>query len=225
MGRRSVKLFVLILPAVLAAALGYGVYRYQLPEQTSLEAFSKQSTQSTNVLLADKKGNILLACMIKEGNTRLVSILPTAKPAGEHSQTFQSVFQREGIQGLEKAAEQSLRCSFSGYLIIDTSGLASLADALGGVELEGKQYTGTQLAQHLHSLPLSREGAMDQQEVMLAVGRRFCAAGFWKGQSAMGKLLQITETDLSVSTLIKLGNQLIPALNGKDLSRSCWPEN
>ena len=35
--------------------------------------------------------------------------------------------------------------------------------------------------------------------------------------------MKITETDLSVSALMKIGKALIPALEGKNLQRACLP--
>lgn len=221
MGIRRLIISTAIVTIVLA--FGYTVW-IQKKMQVTQETFFRQSIQETNILLADKGGSAFVACMQKNGKTQLISILPTAAPKGEAHGTFLSVFQKEGIRGLKEKAEQSLSCSFSGYLIVDISGLGPLVDALEGVELNGKMYSGQEIVTHLKNLPQDSTGAYAQQDALLAIGRRFCGAGFWKGQAAMGKLLQITETDLSVSTLIKLGTGLIPALEGKDLYRHCLPD-
>ena len=218
------RMIILTAIVTMMLALGYTVW-IQKKTPVTQETFFRQNIQEINILLADKGGSAFVACMQKGGKTQLVSILPTAVPRGEDQDTFRSVFQKEGVRGLKEKAEKSLSCNFSGYLIVDISGLAPLVDALEGVELNGKIYSGQEMVAYFKNLPPDREGAYAQQDVLLAIGRRFCAAGFWKGQTAMGKLLQITETDLSVSNLIKLGTGLIPALEGKDLSRHCLPDS
>lgn len=226
MGKRILTLFLWIVPAaVFALLLGYGIQNYQEQNFIASETFFKQSTEGTAILLADKGGSAFLACLQKDGQTHLISILPDACPKGEKNITFSSVFRQKGIHALKKTVEQSLSCSFAGYLIIDISGLSPLVDALGQVELSGKIYSGRDMVNYLQSLPNDASGAEKQQEVILAIGRRFADLGIWKSKTAMLKLLQITETDLSVSTLIKLGNQLLPALEGKNLTRDCLPDH
>lgn len=188
------------------------------------EVFSRQKSGGHNVLLADRKGSAFMVCLPEEGNTRLISILPTARPKGEQNITFLSIYQKEGIGGLKQRIEKSLSCTIAGYLEVDFSGLASVVDALGGVKLEGKTYSGAQLQIYLQNLPCDSTGARVQQDTVLAVGRQFCAAGFWKGQNGLGKLLKISDTDLSISTLVQIGKKLIPALEGKGLYRYCLPE-
>ncbi len=219
-------MIVLTIVPVLAicVALG-GIFLGALkPADEAYEVFSRQDTQNAGVLLADKGGNAILVCLVEEGNTRLISILPSACPKGEESTTFQSVYQKEGISGLKQKIAQSLSCDIAGYLKVDFSRLAPVVDALGGVEIEGKTYVGQELNNYLQNLSSDSTGARAQQDVVLAVGRRFCSAGFWKGQNALRKLLQVTDTDLSISALMKIGKKLIPALEGKGLYRYCLPD-
>jgi hypothetical protein len=89
--------------------------------------------------------------------------------------------------------------------------------------MEGKTYTGQELEGYFQRSSTDQTTATAQQDVVLAVGRRFCSAGFWKGQKAFRKFMKITETDLSVSALMKIGKALIPALEGKNLQRTCLP--
>lgn len=188
------------------------------------EAFSSQSTNGYNVLLADKKGTAIMVCLLEGDSTHLVSILPSACPKGEKNTTFLAVYQKKGIGGLKEKVSQSLSCTLAGSLEVDFSGLGAVVDALDGIEMNGKTYSGQALQTFLSSLPMDAAGAQAQQEVVLAVGRRFCSAGFWKGQNGLGKLLRIADTDFSVTALMKIGKKLIPALSGTGLYRYCLPE-
>ncbi len=227
MGKRTgyFVIVVLVLVPVLAVGLTLGGM-FQMGQKVNLyaqEVFSGQSTKGNCVLLADKGGNAIFACLLEDNSTHLISILPSANPKEEKSVTFLSVYQKDGIEGLKQQVENSLSCTVIGYLEVDFSGIASVVDALGGIEMKGKNHTGQEVQSYLNSLPTSSAGAQAQQEVVLAVGRRFCNAGFWKAQKGLGKLLRITETDLSVSALMKIGKKLIPALDGNGLFQYCLP--
>ncbi len=191
--------------------------------EDACEAFFGQDLQSANVLLADKSGSAFIVCLMENGKTNLISILPAAKPKGEEEKTFLSVYKEEGIAGLEEKVAKSLSKNISGYLEVDLLGIAPVVDALGGVEMEGKTFSGEKMENYLKSQNGDATAAKAQQEAVLAVGRRFCSAGFWKGQNALRKLLKITDTDLSITTLMKIGKNLIPALEGKDLLQNCLP--
>lgn len=228
MGKRAVIFAILIFTVlpVLAVALTLGgiFFAAEGKGQEAYEVFFKQNTVSGNILLADKGGNAFMVCMPEEGNTRLISILPTACPKGEEDCTFLSVYREKGIKGLQEKIENSLSCTIAGYLMVDFSGLGPMVDALGSVEIAGKTYSGQALGNYLQTLGGNSQGAYAQQDAVLAVGRRFCSAGFWKGQNALRKLLKVTDTNLSLSALVKIGSKLIPALEGKGLHRYCLPD-
>lgn len=228
MGKRAgyFAIIVLAIIPVLAVALTLGGIFWvgQGPVEEAYEAFSRQDAQDTGVLLADKGGNVFLVCLLQEGNTRLISILPEACPKGEQISTFSSVYQKEGIAGLKEKICKSLSCNIAGYLEVEFSALAPVVEALGGVEIDGKTYTGQAFETYLKSLPSDTAGAKAQRNAVLAVGRRFCSAGFWKAQNALRKLLRITDTNLSLNALMKIGKDLIPALEGKGLHQYCLPD-
>lgn len=228
MGRRIGIFAIIVFTLVPALASGVTVGSLFLPRQNQVEetreTFARQNTKQEALLLADEDGSAFMVCQIEDGATRLISILPTAAPKGEEDTTFLSLYRQEGIEGLQQKITQSLSCTLTGYLEVDFSGLALVVDALGGVEMEGRSYSGQELQTYLRNLPEDNKGAMAQQEAVLAIGRRFCNAGLWKGQGGLRKLLRITKTDLSVSDLLRIGNKLIPALEGKGLYRYCLPE-
>lgn len=228
MGKR-ISIFagiILVMIPVLTVGLTFGrIFIFgQRAADDAREAFFRQSTDGYNVLLADKEGTAIMVCLLEGDSTHLVSILPSSCPRGEKNTTFLAVYQKEGIVGLKEKVSQSLSCTLSGSLEVDFSGLGAVVDALDGIEMNGKTYSGQALKTYLHSLPTDSAGAQAQQEVVLAVGRRFCSAGFWKGQNGLGKLLRIADTDFSVTALMKIGKKLIPALSGTGLYRYCLPE-
>ena len=193
------------------------------PSEEAYEVFGSQNALSTGILLADTGGNAFMVCVLGEGYTKLISILPTATPKEGQNTTFLSIYQKEGIDRLKQEIAKSLSLKVDGYLEVDFSGLSSVADALDGVAMEGRAYSGQELEGYFQSPSTDQTTATAQQDVVLAVGRRFCSAGFWKGQKAFRKFMKITETDLSVSALMKIGKALIPALEGKNLQRACLP--
>ena len=229
MGKRAGIFTILILAIIPVVAVGltiggiFGMGQGKMGE--AYEVFFRQSAPNTSILLADKGGNVFMVCFPNGENTRLISILPNASPKGEGNRTFLSVYQKEGIGGLKKRVENSLSCSIAGYLEVDFSALAPMVDALGGVEIDGKTFKGVEFEQYLQGLSGGSNGAYAQQNAVLAVGRRFCSAGFWKGQNALRKLLKVTDTDLSLTVLVKIGNKLIPALEGSGLTRYCLPNS
>lgn len=229
MGKRAGIFTILILAIIPVVAIGFtiggvlGTGQGKMGE--TYETFLRQGTSSASILLADKGGNAFMVCSSDGENTRLISILPNASPRGEGSRTFLSVYQKEGIEGLKKRVENSLSCSIAGYLEVEFSALAPMVDALGGVEIDGKTYQGWEFEGYLKSLNGSSNSAYAQQNAVLAIGRRFCSAGFWKGQNALRKLLKVTDTDLSLSMLMKIGKKLIPALEGSGLTRYCLPND
>ena len=87
--------------------------------EDAYEAFFRQDLQSTNVLLADKSGSAFIVCLMENGKTNLISILPAAKPKGEAKKTFLSIYQEEGIAGLKEKVAKSLSKNISGYLEVD----------------------------------------------------------------------------------------------------------
>ena len=193
------------------------------PSEEAYEVFGSQNALSTGILLADTGGNAFMVCVLEEGSTQLISILPTSTPKEVLNTSFLSIYQKEGIDRLKQEVAKSLSLKVDGYLEVDFSGLSSVVDALGGMTMEGKTYTGQELEEYFQSPSTDQTTATAQQDVVLAVGRRFCSAGFWKGQKAFRKFMKITETDLSVSALMKIGKALIPALEGKNLQRACLP--
>ena len=193
------------------------------PSEEAYEVFGSQNALSTGILLADTGGNAFMVCVLEEGSTQLISILPTSTPKEGLNTSFLSIYQKEGIDRLKQEIAKSLSLKVDGYLEVDFSGLSSVVDALGGMTMEGKTYTGQELEGYFQRPSTDQTTATAQQDVVLAVGRRFCSAGFWKGQKAFRKFMKITETDLSVSALMKIGKALIPALEGKNLQRACLP--
>ena len=193
------------------------------PSEEVYEVFGSQNALSTGILLADTGGNAFMVCVLEEGSTQLISILPTSTPKEGLNTSFLSIYQKEGIDRLKQEIAKSLSLKVDGYLEVDFSGLSSVVDALGGMTMEGKTYTGQELEGYFQRPSTDQTTATAQQDVVLAVGRRFCSAGFWKGQKAFRKFMKITETDLSVSALMKIGKALIPALEGKNLQRACLP--
>ena len=191
--------------------------------EEAYEVFGSQNALSTGILLADTGGNAFMVCVLEEGSTQLISILPTSTPKEGLNTSFLSIYQKEGIDRLKQEIAKSLSLKVDGYLEVDFSGLSSVADALDGVAMEGRTYSGQELEEYFQIPSTDQTTATAQQDVVLAVGRRFCSAGFWKGQKAFRKFMKITETDLSVSTLMKIGKALIPALEGKNLQRACLP--
>ena len=193
------------------------------PSEEAYEAFGSPNALSTGILLADTGGNAFMVCVLEEESTQLISILPTSTPKEGLNTSFLSIYQKEGIDRLKQEIAKSLSLKVDGYLEVDFSGLSSVVDALGGMTMEGKTYTGQELEGYFQRPSTDQTTATAQQDVVLAVGRRFCSAGFWKGQKAFRKFMKITETDLSVSALMKIGKALIPALEGKNLQRACLP--
>lgn len=191
--------------------------------EEAYEVFGSQNALSTGILLADTGGNAFMVCVLEEESTQFISILPTSTPKEGLNTSFLSIYQKEGIDRLKQEIAKSLSLKVDGHLEVDFSGLSSVVDALGGVTMEGKTYTGQELEGYFQSPSTDQTTATAQQDVVLAVGRRFCSAGFWKGQKAFRKFMKITETDLSVSALMKIGKALIPALEGKNLQRACLP--
>lgn len=228
MGRRIGIFAIIVFTLVSSLAAGAAVGNLILPAQSQTEevweTFATQNAKQEAVLLADKDGSAFMVCQIGDGATRLISILPTAAPKGKENTTFLSVYRQEGIEGLRQEIMKSLSCTLTGYMEVDFSGLALVVEALGGVEMEGRTFSGQELQTYLRNLPEDNKGAVAQQEAVLAVGRRFCNAGLWKGQSGLRKLLRITNTDLIVSDLLRIGSKLIPALEGKGLYRYCLPD-
>ena len=191
--------------------------------EEAYEVFGSQNALSTGILLADTGGNAFMVCVLEEESTQFISILPTSTPKEGLNTSFLSIYQKEGIDRLKQEIAKSLSLKVDGYLEVDFSGLSSVVDALGGMTMEGKTYTGQELEGYFQRPSTDQTTATAQQDVVLAVGRRFCSAGFWKGQKAFRKFMKITETDLSVSALMKIGKALIPALEGKNLQRACLP--
>ena len=226
MGKRAGIFVLCVLAVVPLLAAGFTVGSLFLTEQEgeAYEAFSQQNTQGGGILLADKGGNLFLVCLWEGGNTHLISIQPTACPIGQKDETFREIYADSGIGELKKWISRSLSAGISGYLEVDFSRMEGVVDALGGVELAGKSYNGQAFESYFHDLPNDSTRAKAQQNSVLAVGRRFCNAGFWKAQNALGKLLKITDTDLSLSALIKIGKKLSPALDGKGLYQHCLPD-
>ena len=216
---------VLMIVPVLAISLTLGglFLAGSGPSEEAYEVFGSQNALSTGILLADTGGNAFMVCVLEEGSTQLISILPTSTPKEGLTTSFLSIYQKEGIDRLKQEIAESLSLKVDGYLEVDFSGLSSVVDALDGVTMEGKTYTGQELEGYFQTPSTDRTAAAAQQDVVLAVGRRFCSAGFWKGQKAFRKFMKITETDLSVSALMKIGKALIPALEGKNLQRACLP--
>ncbi len=224
------KLFiVLVLIALPLSFLGVAfdkIFRaVKTAEEEAYQVFFRQDHSKECILLADKGGSAFLLCLPEEGNTHLISIIPDSCPKGEINTTFISIYQKTGMDGLIEKIEGSLSCSVDGYLLVEFSGIAAIVDALEGVELEGKLLSGKGLQAYLKNIPSDCAGAEMQQNVILAIGRRFCSAGFWKGQNALRKLMKVTDTNLSVGELIKLGKILIPALEGKGLYRHYVPKD
>lgn len=226
MGKRACIFVLCVLAVVPLLAAGFTVGSLFLTEREgeAYEAFSRQNTQDGGILLADKGGNLFLVCLWDGENTHLISILPTAFPIGQKEETFREIYAGGGIGELKKWISRSLSAGISGYLEVDFSRVDGVVDALGGVELAGKSCDGQTFESYFHNLPNDSTGAKAQQNSVLAVGRRFCNAGFWKAQNALGKLLKITDTDLSLSALMKIGKKLIPALDGKGLYQHCLPD-
>lgn len=226
MGKRALLFVVVILGIVptLAAGFGFGKWIMAAKGQVeeAYEVFHQQNTSEINVLLADQGGTAFLLCSIGQERVRFISILPDAMPVGK-SRSFGEQYRLEGIKGLKKAIEGSIGCSITGFLEVEFTGFSAVADALGGVKIGQKQYSGKELIAYLQSLPADSAGARAQQEVILAVGRSFSTAGFWKCQNALGKMLKITDTDLSIGTLVKIGKKLIPVLDGQGLEFYCLP--
>ena len=103
MGKR-VGIFVLcVLAVVPLLAAGFTVGSLFLAEQEgeSYETFSRQNIQDGGILLADKGGSLFLVCLWDEGNTHLISILPTAYPIGQKDQTFREIYKEAGIGALK----------------------------------------------------------------------------------------------------------------------------
>lgn len=216
--------FAIVPVLVTGFVLGELILAGTAPNEEAYEVFGKQNTQTTSILLADTNGGVIMVCILKDENTHLISISPEATTKGEGNITFQSVYQTEGIEGLKKAVAKSLSQNIDGYLKVDFSKLSTVVDALGNVTMEGKTYSGQELENYLNKSAIDFADAGAQQNAVLAVGRRFCSAGFWKGQKAFRKFMKITETDLSVSALMKIGKALIPALEGKGLQSFCLSE-
>ena len=218
-------MIVLMIVPVLALSLTLGglFLAGTGPSEEAYEVFGSQNALSTGILLADTGGNAFMVCGLEEGSTQLISILPTSTPKEGLNTSFLSIYQKEGIDRLKQEIAKSLSLKVDGYLEVDFSGLSSVADALDGVAMEGRTYSGQELEGYFQSPSTEQTTATAQQDVVLAVGRRFCSAGFWKGQKAFRKFMKITETDLSVSALMKIGKALIPALEGKNLQRACLP--
>lgn len=227
MGKRALLFVVVILGIVPTLAAGFGFGKLILAAkgqvEEAYEVFHQQNTSEINVLLADRGGTAFLLCSIGQERVRFISILPDAMPVGK-SRSFGEQYRLEGIKGLKKAIEGSIGCSITGYLEVEFTGFSAVADALGGVKIGQKQYSGKELVAYMQSLPADSVGAKAQQEAILAVGRSFSAAGFWKCQNALGKMLKITDTDLSISTLVKIGKKLIPVLDGQDVEFYCLPD-
>lgn len=227
MGKRA-GIFVLCILAViplLAAGFTVGSLFMAVKEGEAVEVFSRQDTKDGGILLADQGGDLFLVCLWDGDSTHLISILPSAYPIAQKDKTFREIYMDGGVGELKKWISRSLSVGISGYLEVDFSRIDGIVDALGGVELAGKTYTGQSFKAYLNTFPNDSAGAKAQQNGILAVGKRFCSAGFWKAQNALGKLLRITDTDLSFSVLIKIGKKLIPALEGKGLYQHCLPAN
>ena len=225
MGRRAGIFVLCVLLVIPLMAAGFTVGSIFLTEQEgeAYEAFSRQNVQDGGILLVDQGGDLFLACLWDGGNTHLISIQPTACPIARTDKTFRDIYKEAGIGELKKWISRSLSAGISGYLEVDFSRIEGVVDALGGVELAGKTCDGQAFEAYLTDQPTDVTGAKAQQNAVLAVGRRFCSAGFWKAQNALGKLLRITDTDLSFGSLVKIGKKLIPALEGKGLYQHCLP--
>lgn len=225
MGRRACIFVLCVLLVIPLMAAGFTVGSIFLTEQEgeAYEAFSRQNVQDGGILLVDRGGDLFLVCLWDGGNTHLISIQPTACPIARTDKTFRDIYKEAGIGELKKWISRSLSAGISGYLEVDLSRIEGVVDALGGVELAGKTCDGQAFEAYLTDQPTDVTGAKAQQNAVLAVGRRFCSAGFWKAQNALGKLLRVTDTDLSFGSLVKIGKKLIPALEGKGLYQHCLP--
>jgi anionic cell wall polymer biosynthesis LytR-Cps2A-Psr (LCP) family protein len=150
------------------------------PSEEAYEVFGKQNIRSTGILLADTGGNAFMVCVLEEGSTQLISILPTATPKEGQNTTFLSIYQKEGIDRLKQEIAKSLSLKVDGYLEVDFSGLSSVADALDGVAMEGRTYSGQELEGYFQSPTTDQTTATAQQDVVLAVADAFAAPAFGK---------------------------------------------
>ena len=227
MGKRIGIFCFLILVVVPILAVIVFFVGFQLPMSIqipdAIEVFAGQGDFGNGVLLADKKGSAFMVCLLENENTYLISILPSATPKGKQSGTFQSVYLNDGIKEVKKQIENSLSVSIGGTLEVDFDGLATVVDALGGVEIDGETLDGQSFTALLRNGGSEQTVGQLQQKAVLAIGRRFCNAGFWKAQKALRKLLRITDTELSLNALVKIGKKLVPALEGKGLYSYCLP--
>lgn len=169
---------------------------------------------------------MLLCIMDAAGDkTYMVSLCTDTymKIPGGESGTLAQVYHTGGKSLLQSTIQENLQILIHGCVEADFSGMGKVVDALGGVTLDGQMRNGQQAMAYLQDGPKQNRESR-QQAFILAVGKQMTQAGFWKLQRSVRYLLPLLKTDLPLGKLMKLGQRLIPAVQGVGLEMDCVPK-
>lgn len=203
------------------------------PWQEPVQTVSARAQSGGQVLLfigrniPGRNQEAMLLCIMDGAGdkTQMVSLCADTyvEISDGESGTLAQVYRTGGKSLLQSSIQENFQIPIHGCIEADFSGMDKVVDALGGILLDGQLRNGQQAMAYLQDSPQQHPEAR-QQAFILAVGKQMTQAGFWKLQRSARYLLPLLKTDLSLGKLMKLGQRLIPAVQGVGLEMDCVPK-